>query len=122
MKTIRFHQGDVIGMTITSIPVEAERVTNQPIAYGEHSGHQHCLTGDVKLFKMPDGSFIATVGKDGACLQHVHENYFSEKDWVSIRELQMADHKPHRLPEGKYKLWIRQNYNPYSKLMQQVID
>ena len=108
--------------SITNIPESANKVANRPLAYGEHSGHQHCLTGDVALFMAEDGTFFAAVGGDGATLQHVHENYFSDSDWISTKELQMADHRPLHLPKGNYEFWIQNSYNPYSKLMEKVVD
>jgi hypothetical protein len=121
-KFIKGHQGDVQFRQITAIPSTAKQVKNQPVAYGEHSGHQHCLTGDVALFMAEDGTFFAAVGGDGATLQHVHESYFKESDWVSTKTIQKADHDPLHLPAGNYEIWIQNSYNPYSKLMEKVID
>jgi len=120
-ETIRFMQGDVQGKSVDSLPKGAKKIKNTPIAYGEHSGHQHCLTGDVELFEV-DGTYFACVGKDGAVLQHVHESNFTELSWKTTKELPMADHKPHHLPEGIYEFGIQNSYNPYSKLMEKVID
>lgn len=121
-KFIKGHQGDVQFRQITEIPSTAKVVKNQPVAYGEHSGHQHCLTGDVTLFMAEDGTFFAAVGGDGATLQHVHENYFKESDWVSTKELRKADHEPLHLPTGNYEIWIQNSWNPYEKLMTAVLD
>lgn len=120
-KQITGHQGDVQFRSITSLPREAKKVKNQPLAYGEHSGHQHVLTGDVELFEF-EGRLIAVVGKDGARLQHIHESVMSEKAWSSTTELQKADHNAHLLPEGTYEFFIQNSYNPYSKLMERVVD
>ena len=119
---IRFHQGDVIGRSIASIPAEAKKVSNKPIAYGEHSGHQHVLTGDVEMFEMPDGRLIAAVGSDGARLQHIHESKMTTKAWNETKEIEIADHKSHLLPEGIFEFYIQNAYNPYSKIMEKVID
>jgi hypothetical protein len=121
-KMIKFHQGDVQGRQIVEIPSTAKRVKNQPVAYGEHSGHQHCLTGDVALFMAEDGTFFAAVGSDGATLQHVHESNFSETAWTSNRLITKADHDALKLPAGNYEIWIQNSYNPYSRLMEKVID
>lgn len=119
--TLRGHQGDVQFSTITSIPANAKKVTNRPIALGEHSGHMHVLTGDVQMFEV-DGRIICAVGDDGARLQHVHESYFADACWTSTAEVQKADHNSHLLPAGNYEFWIQNSYNPYSKLMERVID
>lgn len=119
--TIRGHQGDVQFSTISAIPKNAKKVANKPIALGEHSGHMHVLTGDVQMFEV-DGRIVCAVGSDGARLQHVHESNFSDACWSSTKEIQKADHNSHVLPEGYYEFWIQNSYNPYSRLMEQVID
>lgn len=118
---IKFHQGDVIGCSIKSIPASAKKVENKPIALGEHSGHMHILTGDVEMFEV-DGRIIAAVGSDGARLQHIHESNFNSKLWKNTEEIKVADHNSHLLPEGVYEFWIQNAYNPYSKIMEKVID
>jgi len=115
------HQGDVQFKTIQSVPKGATPISNKPIAYGEHSGHQHVLTGDVQMFEY-EGRIITAVGGDGARLQHVHESNFSDKLWTTTKELPKADHGSHFLPEGVYEFYIQNSYNPYNKLMEQVID
>jgi hypothetical protein len=81
----------------------------------------HVLTGDVQLFEV-DGKIIASVGGDGARLQHVHESNFTEKCWTKTEELPKADHNSHLLSAGVYEFYIQNAYNPYSKLMEKVID
>lgn len=119
--TLRGHQGDVQFATIKEIPKGAKRVKNKPIALGEHSGHMHILTGDVEMFEF-DGRIICAVGSDGARLQHVHESNFTEASWTKKDEIAKADHNSHELPAGNYEFWIQNSYNPYSKLMEKVID
>ncbi|MEZ2446099.1 hypothetical protein AB6805_30500 [Chitinophaga sp. RCC_12] len=81
----------------------------------------HVLTGDVEMFEV-DGRIICTVGSDGARLQHVHESNFTESSWTKKEEITKADHNSHELPAGNYEFWIQNSYNPYSKLMERVID
>ncbi|WP_343668698.1 hypothetical protein [Chitinophaga sp.] len=118
---LRGHQGDVQFKSIGSIPANAKKVANKPIALGEHSGHMHVLTGDVQMFEI-DGRIVCAVGSDGARLQHVHESNFTDASWTKTDELQKADHNSHLLPEGNYEFFIQNSYNPYSKLLEQVID
>lgn len=120
-KHLKGHQGDVQFTAIESVPANAKPIAHKPLALGEHSGHMHVLTGDVQLFEV-DGKIIAAVGGDGARLQHVHESNFTEKCWTQTEELQKADHNSHLLPKGVYEFYIQNAYNPYSKLMEQVID
>jgi hypothetical protein len=121
MSKIKGHQGDVQFAQIDKVPAGALKTPNKPIAFGEHSGHMHVLTGDVEMFEV-EGRLIAAVGSDGARLQHVHENDFSAKCWTSPDELKKADHNSHLLSEGVYEFWIQNAYNPYTRLMEQVID
>lgn len=121
-KTIlKGQQGDVQFKQIASIPANAKKIANKPIALGEHSGHMHILTGDIQLFEL-DGKIIAAVGSDGARLQHIHESRLTKKAWSSTKEIEIADHKSHLLPPGNYEFYIQNAYNPYSKLMEKVID
>jgi hypothetical protein len=121
MNKLKGHQGDVQFASIASIPSGAIKIANRPLAYGEHSGHQHVLTGDVELFQY-EGRIIAAVGTDGARLQHVHESNFSDKLWSTTEEIAIADHGSHLLPAGNYEFWIQNSFNPYSKLMEKVVD
>lgn len=121
MKSIKGHQGDVQFKQVNAIPSTAIKVANRPIAYGEHSGHQHVLTGDVEMFEF-EGRLIAAVGKDGARLQHCHESNFTDRCWTTTEEIAVADHASHLLPQGNYEFYIQNSYNPYSKLMEKVID
>lgn len=120
-KKIRFHQGDVIGQSIRKLPNKAIKISNKPIAYGEHSGHQHILTGDVEMFEF-EGKIFTVIGNDGARLQHIHESKMKTELWTSTKEIEKADHNSHLLPKGIYEFFIQNSYNPYSKLMEKVID
>lgn len=117
---IRFHQGDVQGRSISSLPKDAVKIKSKPIALGEHSGHQHILTGDVELFEL-NGVTYAAVSSDGATLQHVHESRFNG-DYSTMKPIEKADHNPIPLKEGVYEFFIQGAYNPYKKLMEKVID
>jgi len=120
-KFITGHQGDVQFKQVEKLPAGAKKVSNRPIAYGEHSGHQHVLTGDVEMFEI-EGKLVAVVGSDGARLQHIHESNMTTVAWTKTTELQKADHGSHLLEQGVYEFYIQNAYNPYSKLMEQVID
>lgn len=116
---IKGHQGDV-QFRLTNLPKGAKKINHKPIALGEHSGHMHVITGDVELFEF-EGVIYAAVGGDGASLQHTHENYFNG-DYTTQKELQKADHKPHKLEQGVYQFFIQNAYNPFSKVFEKVID
>jgi len=118
---LRGHQGDVQFASIDSIPPNAKKVSNKPIALGEHSGHMHVLTGDVQMFEV-DGRIICAVGEDGARLQHVRESDFTKASWTKKEEITKADHYSHEFPAGNYEFWIQNSHNPYTKMMDKVID
>jgi hypothetical protein len=118
---LKGHQGDVQFAQVDKIPGKAKKIGNKPIAYGEHSGHQHVLTGDVEMFEV-DGRMIAAVGSDGARLQHIHESKMTKRAWKSTVEIEKAGHNSHLLPPGNYEFYIQNAFNPYSKLMEKVID
>lgn len=119
-KTIRGHQGDVQFKSIKTMPAGARRIAHKPIALGEHSGHEHIVTGDVELFEF-EGKLIAVVGSDGAMLQHVHESNFNG-NYNSKKVIEKADHRPLPLEPGTYEFFIQGSYNPYKKIMEKVID
>lgn len=121
MNNLKGHQGDVQFKSLPALPQGAVMIAHKPIALGEHSGHMHVLTGSVQLFEL-DGKIFAAVGDDGARLQHCHESNFSEKAWQSTDELPIADHGSHLLPKGVYEFYIQNSYNPYTQLMEKVID
>lgn len=118
---IKGHQGDVQFASLSNLPKGASRIPHKPIALGEHSGHMHVVTGDVQLFEF-EGRVFAAVGGDGARLQHCHESNFKDTCWESSEEIPVADHNSILLPAGTYEFFIQNAYNPYSKLMEKVID
>lgn len=119
---IKGHQGDVQFAKINELPKGANPIGRKPLALGEHSGHMHLLTGpNVQLFEC-NNKIFACVGSDGARLQHIHESRLNEPAWHSTQEIEKADHKSHILPEGVYEFHIQNAFNPYSKLMERVVD
>jgi len=119
---IKGHQGDVQFAQVGELPKGAKPISKKPLALGEHSGHMHILTGpNVQLFEH-DGKIFASIGADGASLQHIHESKLSTPAWISTETIEKADHEPHLLPEGVYEFHIQNAFNPFSKLMEQVID
>lgn len=117
---IKAHQGDVI-LTTTTLPEGARKIKHKPIALGEHSGHMHCVTGDVELYEF-EGRTFAVVGGDGASLQHVHDSNFKESMYKSKKHITQADHKPIDLQPGTYEFFIQNVYNPFNKIFERVID
>ena len=122
MKNKHFvHGGDVQAIT-HEIPKDAKKIAQKPIALGEKSGHMHIVTGDVELFEDASGNIFASVGSDGACLQHVHESIF-DNNYSTQKVYSKADHNPVTLkPNTTYRFGIHKRYNPLSKHWEKVID
>jgi len=114
-------QGDVQFKQIDTIPAEAKKINNTPLAYGETSGHVHVLTGDCQLFEIK-GRMFAVVGGDGARIQHVYERNLQPKNLAETKELPIADHSSILLPPGNYEFGIQKKYNPFEKTFEKVID
>jgi hypothetical protein len=114
------HQGDVQVMEMTSLPEGVKAIAKMPVALGEHSGHQHVITGDYEMYEK-DGWFFAAVGTDGATLQHVHESNFAGYDTDKI--MPKADHGAIELAPNKvFKVGIHKRYNPVTKIFDKVRD
>ena len=121
MNTITGHQGDVQFIKLDKLPEGLIKIEAQPIALGEHSGHQHCLTGTtVEYFKDSDGNIYAAIGSDGANLQHIHESKFTS--FSETKVLPKADHYPVPIPEGVYKFPIQKEFNPWAGVLQDSLD
>jgi len=122
MKTrITGHAGDVQFKTIDSLPENAQKIQNKPLAYGETSGHVHVLTGHADFFEV-EGRIYAVVGNDGARLQHVMENNLTPNCMTEVKELPCADHKSILLPPGTYEFGIQKQFNPFEKTFEEVRD
>jgi hypothetical protein len=122
-KIIKGHQGDVQFKSVDKIPSTATKIEKKPIALGEHSGHQHVITGDYELFEDKEGNIFAAIGNDGATLQHIHESKFKGFDKKEIVEI--ADHKPiveALKPNTSYKFCIHKKFNPFAKVWEKVGD
>lgn len=118
----KFHGGDVQGKQIPFLPQDAVKISNQPIAFGETSGHCHILNGDVELFEF-EGRKYAVVGNDGAFHSHVHESSLKEDTYKTQGNLTNADHtKECWIKPGVYQLGIHKRYNPFQKVWDKVKD
>ena len=121
METIKIMQGDVIARSIEKLPEGAVRTENKPVALGETHGHAHVVTGDAERYEARGSVFFLV--KTMALLQHVRmEAMENGENWKTTRPLPVADHKPHVLPAGVYEFFIQNEYNPYEKVFQKVID
>ena len=123
-----YRQGDVYVRVVkkpTTLKSEtSDSKESRIIARGEFSDHAHVLVGEVTITKDADKHYV-TVGPKGAILMHTMESKLPD-DLKLFEKLQEADHKPIPLPAlGKdevYEIWIQNEYNPYSKHLQQSRD
>jgi len=116
------HGGDVQFYSIDRLPQGAKKIKNQPVAFGEKSGHVHVLTGSVELFEY-EGKRFAVIGSDGAFHQHMKDSTLTEKTYKVNQHLSNADHtKECPIKPGVYLIGIHQRYNPYEKVFEKVID
>lgn len=85
------------------------------LAYGEHSGHCHVLTGDVTF----DEKGHILVGEDSnAVLKHI-----MEKDWMeSEKEVWTGEHHDIPLAPGLYAYVPQQVFDPLTKRIEAARD
>jgi len=87
------------------------------IARGEVSGHAHIITGECEIIKKEE-SVIIKVGKNCA-IKHLLEKPFVEEGIEKWTE----EHKDIHLKEGNEYEFVQQiEYNPYEKVLRNVID
>lgn len=105
-------QGDVC-LRPSQFPEGANKA-NKPdnaVAYGEHSGHAHVATQGAELFEL-DGKMFVVAGNDGGKLEHIH-----------LPTGNKADHAALILaPNQTYEVVLQNQYNPFEKIMVQVLD
>jgi hypothetical protein len=117
---INYRQGDVF-MVSSPMPKGAIKSDNRIVAKGEFSDHSHVITGDAEIYE-DNGRMYVSVGKKGAKLQHTLESKLP-KSLISNDNLEIADHEIIELPANtNFEVVIQNEYNPYSKLFEQVRD
>ena len=105
----KLRQGDVMLIPTKKVSGATER--SKTVALGEHSGHHHIVVGDARVVEKNGRMYVET-GNDKAFLAHLVEGSMTK-----------ADHEPVELaPNTSYEVRIQNQYNPLSKLMEQVID
>ena len=90
---------------------------NRIIARGEVSGHSHIITGECTIERNGD-DVIITAGINCA-IKHLLEQPFINEGL----EVWTKEHKDIPLKQGQSYKYVQQvDYDPYSKLIQQVKD
>ena len=96
---------------------KTEERKNRIIARGEVSGHSHIITGECVIERIKN-KVVITAGKNCAIKHLLELPYVNEGKEIWTRE-----HKDISLKEGnRYKYVQQQEYDPYSKLIQQIRD
>ena len=104
--------GDVDLINVTELPknaikTEVKKVEKGiPIELGEHSGHAHCIAptkGGVIDIYTDNGVMYINVLAEPAVITH-------------------EEHAPLLIPVGIYKKVIEKEYDPFDKIIKQVID
>lgn len=68
-----YRQGDILIKPVAEIPAGAKQA--EPIlAYGEATGHAHCLTGDGLVFRDPESQrlFVKVMGGSASVVHDEH--------------------------------------------------
>jgi len=97
--------------------MKKEERLNRVIARGEVSGHSHIITGECTIERNKE-SVIIRAGKNCAIKHLLEQPFINEGTEVWTKE-----HKDIDLIEGESYEYIQQiEYDPYSKLIQNVKD
>ncbi len=105
-----YRQGDVLVEAIETIPEGTKPAKTKIVAYGETHGRGHVITGDADVLETNDGLFIDVHGV--AAIEHLRTESLT---WTE-------EHHPIPLKQGKYKIKIQREYDPYEKIIRQVRD
>ena len=98
--------------------MENQERKNRIIARGEHSNHSHVVVGDAEVERNESGEIIVKVGEQGATLKHILES-----NWLQGQEVWTGEHKDVPLePEKEYTYVAQQEFDPFEKTIQRVID
>lgn len=91
---------------------------NRIIARGEHSNHSHVIVGDADVIHDEHGNITVSVGNKGAVLRHILES-----NWMNGQEVWTGEHHDVKLnPNKTYKYVAQEEYDPFEKTIQEVID
>ncbi len=95
-------QGDVLIFPELEIPEGAKKQNHKIIREGETTGHAHRVIGECDIYEK-DGTLYMRVGKDGATIKH-------------------EEHKEQVVKEGKYRIGVVKEVDPFEKIIRQVGD
>lgn len=104
------------------------------IAFGEHSGHCHVVTGDALVERNNNGEIIIEIGNSGAILRHIMETSWMEGKEVWTEEhhdinlsdmpeqVRHGDVMLEKIGERKYKYIQQMVFDPLTKRIEAAQD
>lgn len=109
----QIRQGDVLLVRVKETPKGAKECVDNAVAEGELHNHYHRIRsknpGDVMVMEHNDNFFVSV--KNCGTIEHVIGN-------TEVK----ADHDIIEIPEGKWKVVIQRQYNPFQKTIDKVRD
>ena len=88
------------------------------IARGELSDHAHVVTGDAVVERDDNGNIVISVGSEGAVIKHLLESAWLEGNEVWTKEHEDIIMKPNK----KYNYVPQEEYDPFAKIIREVLD
>lgn len=96
-----YQQGDVLLFKVNKIPANLKERKDQTVAFGEVTGHSHRMKGKAKVFNKNKDTFV---------------------DVSEPSNIEHEEHKPIKIPKGKYKIKIVKERNHFLNVTQYVRD
>jgi len=104
---VYYQQGDVLLFRVDSIPNDVTVREDNAVAYGEVTGHSHKMKGKAKVL-------VTKKTKKKPAETYVQVDKASN--------IEHEEHKPIKIPKGKYKTKIVRERNHFLDVTQQVVD
>ena len=90
---------------------------NRIIARGEHSNHSHVVTGNATVERNENGEVIINALDNECFIKHILES-----NWIEGEEVWTKEHHDIKLKLGKYKFVQQQEFDPFEKIIKDVLD
>lgn len=107
---MKFAHGDVIVRAVASIPKGAKPRAGGVLQEGEHTGHAHRLHPTTEVITQAPG--FSLFEKDGTIYARID----------ALTALRHEEHKEILLAPGNYKIGIIREYDPFEKVIRNVMD
>jgi hypothetical protein len=93
-------QGDVF-LVRSIIPVDAKKILQRPLAYGEVTGHSHKIEEDIEMYELDGVLYLKT---------------------DRPVDLKHEEHNPITIDKGTWKVGIVQEYDAFAEEARKVQD